>query len=400
MKFNLGRSFGNEIILFSVILFFVEFVRGAVAISFMPIYGQKVLGLSLDIIGVAITAHYVTDTALKIAIGWLLDRFSARTIVHAGLLLSLGGVFLFQYADTPWLFIAAAALFGVGVSPIWIVCLTKVADENRATQMGYLYTIWFAGIGAGPVVCNLLLDYSPGITYWLLVALSVIAWMLSLFISNRQERPVLTIPLAQQLAMLRDKLRQMRLLLPGMILQTAGAGMLVPILPSFAEKELGIDPTQYSLLLLAGGACTVLGLMPMGRLSDRVGRKKLFLVGGFGMFALTLAFLASTPPLWQCILLAVVLGLSYAAVLPSWNALLASYVPPQQQGLGWGIFSTVEGIGVMIGPVAGGVIAHVRGESDVVWISALLFGLIGLLYLLFPFRSSGSSSEPSKPRIS
>jgi MFS family permease len=391
VKFNLSRSFGSEIILFSVILFLVEFVRGAVAISFMPIYGEKVLGLSLDIIGVAITAHYVTDTALKIAIGWLLDRFSARTIVHAGLLLSLGGVFLFHYADTPLLFIGAAALFGVGISPIWIVCLTKVADENRATQMGYLYTIWFAGIGAGPVVCNLLIDYSPGITYWLLVVLSAIAWFLSLFISNKQERPVLTIPFVQQLAMLRDKLRQMRLLLPGMILQTAGAGMLVPILPSFAEKELGIDPTQYSLLLVAGGACTVLGLMPMGRLSDRVGHKKLFLVGGFGMFALTLAFMASTPPLWQCILLAVVLGLSYAAVLPAWNALLASYVPPQQQGLGWGIFSTVEGIGVMIGPVAGGVIAHYRGESDVVWISAILFGLIGLLYLLFPFRSSGGS---------
>ena len=400
MKFSLSRSFGNEIILFSVILFLVEFVRGAVAISFMPIYGEKVLGLSLDIIGVAITAHYVTDTALKIAIGWLLDRFSARTIVHAGLLLSLGGVFLFQYADTPWLFIGSAALFGVGISPIWIVCLTKVADENRATQMGYLYTIWFAGIGAGPVVSNLLLDYSPGITYWLLVVLSVLAWLVALFISYKQERPVLTIPFVQQLTMLRDKLRQMRLLLPGMILQTTGAGMLVPILPSFAEKELGINPTQYSLLLVAGGACTVLGLMPMGRLSDRVGRKKLFLVGGFTMFALTLAFLASTPPLWQCILLAVVLGLSYAAVLPAWNALLASYVPPQQQGLGWGIFSTVEGIGVMIGPVAGGVIALYRGESSVVWISALLFGLIGLLYLLFPFRSSGSGAEQSAPRNS
>ena len=400
MKFNLSRSFGREIVLFSVILLFVEFVRGAVVISFMPIYGEKALGLSLDIIGVAITAHYLTDTVLKIAIGWLLDRFSARTIVHVGLLLSLAGVVLFQYADMPWLFIAATALFGVGVSPIWIVCLTKVADENRATQMGYLYTIWFAGIGAGPIVCNLLIDYSPPATYWLLVALSVLAWLLSLFISNRQERTVLTIPWAQQVAMLKDKLKQMRLLLPGMILQTTGAGMLVPILPSFAEKELGIDPTQYSLILMAGGACTVLGLMPMGRLSDRIGGKKWFLVGGFCMFALTLGLLAATPPLWECILLAVVLGLSYAAVLPAWNALLASYVPPQQQGLGWGIFSTVEGIGVMIGPVAGGVIALYRSEADVVWISALLFGFIGLFYLLFPFRASPSGSAAEKPRIS
>ncbi|EXX88877.1 MFS transporter [Paenibacillus darwinianus] len=386
MDFKLNRSFGREIVLFSVILLFVEFVRGAFVISFLPIYGGKTLGLSLDVIGVAITAHYLTDTALKIMIGWLLDRISARTIVHLGLLVSLLGVFLIAYADVPWLFITASALYGVGMSPIWIVCLTKVTEANRATQMGYLYTIWFIGMGAGPIVCNLLLDTSPVFTYRLLVGLSLFAWLLSLFISNRRERDVDTIPLREQFAILKSKLRQMRLLLPGMILQTMGAGMLVPILPSFAEKQLGINPSQYSLILMAGGLFTIAGLMPMGRLSDRIGGKKWFLIGGFGMFAVGLGLLAMHPSLWEAVMLAALLGISYAALLPAWNALLASYVPPQQQGLGWGIFSTVEGIGVMIGPIVGGVIGTFYSQTDVVRLSAVLFGLIALLYLLFPFR--------------
>ncbi|MGO4370340.1 MFS transporter, partial [Paenibacillus sp. MCAF20] len=83
-------------------------------------------------------------------------------------------------------------------------------------------------------------------------------------------------------------------------------------------------------------------------------------------------------------------------VLPSWNALLAAYVPPKQEGLGWGILSTVEGIGVMIGPVAGGLIATWNGETSVVWFSAVLFGLIGLFYLWFPFhglRASGTATN-------
>ncbi len=132
----------------------------------------------------------------------------------------------------------------------------------------------------------------------------------------------------------------MRLLLPGMVLQTMGAGMLIPILPSFAEDRLGLNGKQYSLLLLAGGALTVLGLIPLGRLSDKLGGKKWFLVLGFCCIGGGLYLLGHEPALWQCMLLTGALGLSYAALLPAWNALLANYVPPMQQGLGWGIFST------------------------------------------------------------
>ncbi|MBJ6360456.1 MFS transporter [Paenibacillus sp. GCM10012307] len=387
LKFQRNSWFGPEMLLLSAIVLLVEFVRGAMLISFLPIYGEKQLGLSLDIIGIAITAHYLTDTGLKLMIGYLLDRFSVRFVVHLGLLICLAGVILLGYAGIPILFIAASAIYGIGISPVWIVCLTKVTEEHRATQMGYLYTLWFIGLGAGPVVCNMLLDFNPLFTFYLLVALSLLAWLLALLINNKTLRKVQQIPFKEQVAILKEKLKQMKLLLPGMILQTTGASMLVPILPSFADKQLGITNTQYSFILMAGGLCTVLGLMPMGRLADRLGGKKWFLVIGFSLFAITVYMLTLKPPIWECIVLAAILGLSYATLLPAWNALLASYVPPSQQGLGWGVFSTIEGVGVMIGPVLGGMLASANGETSVVLISAILFGIIGLFYLWFPFRA-------------
>lgn len=386
MKSLFNRSTRAEMLLLGFILLLVEFVRGAVAASYIPIHGEKMLGLSLDVVGAAITAHFLTDTALKMVIGWLLDRFSARTVVQAGLLASLAGVSLMPWADVPWLFIASAALFGIGISPIWIVCLTKVTEDRRATQMGLLYTIWFIGIGAGPIACNLLLEHAPAAAGRMIIAVTALSWALSLFISNRRERGIGTIPLARQIAMLRDKLYRMRALLPGMILQTMGAGMLLPVLPAFAEKELSVSSGTYSLILLAAGGLTVIGLMPMGRLSDRVGRKRVFLTAGFFTFAALLFLLATAPPFWQCLLIAGALGIAYSAVLPSWNALLASYLPKSQEGLGWGIFSTLEGIGIMIGPALGGIIASLGREADVIWTAAALFGLIGLFYLLYPLR--------------
>ncbi|WP_152396408.1 MFS transporter [Paenibacillus guangzhouensis] len=386
-------SMGLEMSLLATILFLVEFVRGAALISFIPIYGKNILFIPVAMIGVAVTAHYLTDTVLKSVIGYLLDRFSIRFIVHTGLLITCAGMFLFQYAHTAWVFVLASALYGIGISPIWIVCLTKVTEENRATQMGFLYTIWLVGMGLGPVVCNLVIEHYPILTYWMLVALSVLAWVLSLFMTNKKVNQVRAIPFREQLSILKERLKAMKPLLPGMILQTTGASMIVPILPSFAEESLRLTNTEYTLLLLFGGACTVIGLIPMGKLSDRFG-KKWFLVLGFLIFAFALFSISQGPSLGMAYVWAIVLGISYAAVLPAWNALLAQYVPPAQQGLGWGIFSTVEGIGVMIGPVLGGFLASIMSTQQVVFISSILFGLIALFYVFFPFRLI--TDEPSR----
>lgn len=386
MKEIRALGMGRDIVLLAVILFFVEFVRGAALVSFIPIYGQNMLYISLAIIGAATTAHYLTDTLLKTAIGYLLDRFSARLIINIGLLISLAGISLFHYGNIPWVFVFAAALYGVGISPVWIVCLTKVKEDQRAAQMGFLYMIWLVGMGAGPVVLNLILDYKPAFSYWLLVALSIAAWLLSFFVSGGKQAERISVPLREQWEALREKLKAIKPLLPGMILQTLGASMLVPILPTFVAESLSFtEHREYSLLLLLGGGCTVLGLVPMGKWSDKSSRKP-FLVIGFGIFALTLASLSLHPSKLMAYGLAVVLGLSYSAVLPAWNALLALYVPPSQKGLGWSLLSTVEGIGVLIGPVLGGFIASATSASMVVWISAALFGIVSIVYLLFPTR--------------
>nr|WP_239616471.1 MFS transporter [Cohnella mopanensis] len=388
--------FQSDMLLYLSILFLVEFVRGAALISFLPIYGDKALGLNLDVIGAAITAHYITDTGLKLAIGYLLDRLSIRVVVSVGLVFSFIGIAALQFADVPWVFIMSAAIYGIGISPIWIVCLTRVKEDQRATQMGFLYTVWLVGLGSGPVVTNLLLDYDLDLTYWVMTLVALLALLLSLFIVGGRSVHIDVVPFKQQLAILGSRLRDMKLLMPGMVLQTLGAGMLLPILPSFAVNSLGMTASHYSLLLIIGGGCTIIGLIPMGKLSDSLG-KKWFLIIGFLAFGIVLFALTQQPPIVLAFFWAFVLGISYAAVLPAWNALLAAYVPPGQQGLGWGVFSTVEGVGGMVGPIIGGLLATRYSESSVVGLAGILFIIISLFYVFFPFRLfKGEALPPAK----
>lgn len=371
----------------AMIFFLIEFVRGAVLISYIPKYAVSELYLTVTTVGFAVTMHYAADTFAKLGMGYLLDRLPLPWILHTSFAISAVGLLMLQYALEAWVLVIGAILFGIGASPVWIVGLSSVTERERGKQMGALFMAWMLGLGLGPVILNFFIDWFPyGVSFTLLLSLLGAAWVISWFIrGNEAAAAAQAPPFGEQLAALVQHMKAVKPLLPGMILQTLGAAMLLPILPTFAEERLMLTTSQYSFLLITGGGFAVLALVPMGRLSDRLG-KKWFLIGGFLTFAFALYMITTIESLWTCLFWAMVLGVSYGAVLPAWNALLAQFVPPGQKGVGWGVFSTVEGLGIMLGPVIGGIVADSFGLTVPFYVCAALFLFIGLFYLWFPKR--------------
>ncbi len=367
------------------LFFLIEFVRGAILITYIPKYAVDELYLTVTTVGFAVTMHYVADTVAKLGIGYLLDRFPLQWILQTCFALSIVGLLMLEYAMQAWMLVVGSTLFGIGASPIWLVGMSSVTENERGKQMGALYMAWMMGLGLGPVLLNFFLDwFDYGISFLVLLGMTALAWAVSWFVKGADNLPHPE-PFLKQLGALAHHMKAVKPLLPGMILQTLGAAMLLPILPTFAEENLLLTNSQYSFFLLTGGAFAVLALIPMGRLSDKLG-KKWFLIAGFLAVAFGLYMITTIETLWVCLFWAIVLGVSYAAVLPAWNALLAQFVPPQQKGVGWGVFSTVEGIGVMFGPVIGGIIADSFGLAVPFLVAAALFLSIGLFYVWFPFR--------------
>ncbi|OGA20253.1 MAG: hypothetical protein A3H32_03075 [Betaproteobacteria bacterium RIFCSPLOWO2_02_FULL_63_19] len=160
-------------------------------------------------------------------------------------------------------------------------------------------------------------------------------------------------------------------------LATLGYGIMIPTLSVHAHA-LGADHAAIGMIISAFAAAQLLTQIPMGRLSDRIGRVAL-VVTGFGLMALaaTLFHFATSPA--QFVALQALAGVGAGCLWPPLMAMLTDDVEPAARGTLMGIFNTVFFLGVGIGPLVGGVIAGAYGHDAVfnAWTGVALLG--GLL---------------------
>ena len=57
-----------------LLLFLIDFTRGAFFLTFLPLYAVNYLGISVAASGLAVSAHFLGETLCKGVAGWQLDR--------------------------------------------------------------------------------------------------------------------------------------------------------------------------------------------------------------------------------------------------------------------------------------------------------------------------------------
>src|SRR6185436_4240003 len=117
--------------------------------------------------------------------------------------------------------------------------------------------------------------------------------------------------------------------------------------------------------------------IPMGKLSDRVGRVYL-VAAGFIIMALaaTLYHWADTPT--EFMALQALAGAGAGCLWPPMMAMLVDTIDPSERGRALGIWSTVFYLGIGIGPLLGGFLATNFGNSVVftVWTACAIAGAV------------------------
>jgi DHA1 family multidrug resistance protein-like MFS transporter len=183
--------------------------------------------------------------------------------------------------------------------------------------------------------------------------------------------------------------RKMLILSLCLVVVTLGSGMIIPIFPFFVEN-LGAGGRELGLLLATAATMEFIFAPAWGRLSDRRGRKPVLIVGLLGSAIIMLLFGLSTE-LWMLFASRGLAGVLTAATIPAAMAYIGDITSDEERGGGMGVIGSAMGLGVIMGPGLGGLLAE-KSLSTPFFIAAGLS--LAALFIMIMFLPESKKVEP------
>lgn len=165
-----------------------------------------------------------------------------------------------------------------------------------------------------------------------------------------------------------------------MFIIMVGFGIIMPILPYYAER-MGASATELGLLTALYAGLQFIFAPFWGRVSDRIGRKPVLLLGLFG-FSLTFIGFGLSTELWMLYVSRGVSGLLTSATLPTVMAYIADTTEKENRGGGMSVLGAAMGLGMIFGPVIGGFLGEFN-PSTPFFFSAGLALMIAIFAIFF-----------------
>lgn len=157
------------------------------------------------------------------------------------------------------------------------------------------------------------------------------------------------------------------------LLDLIGFGIVIPILP-FLSPKLGADKMDIALIIvtyaIGAGLCGPF----WGRLSDRIGRKPVIMICLAGA-ALSYVMLGLASQLWMVFAARGFAGLM-AGNFGVASAMMADITTPENRARGMGLIGAAFGLGIVLGPMLGGLLS---GDSASFTLPCIVAGGMSVL---------------------
>jgi len=377
-------------------------VSSEMIFTVMPLFLLNVLKVGTPIIGLIEGIAEGTASLFKLVSGWLSDRLGQRKSL---------AVFGYSFSTLAKPFLYIASSWGVVLAVRFSDRVGKgirsaprdalVADSTSPNEMGKSFGFHRAmdtmgavlGLSLAALIVYLVERGGLELT-WHAFRTLVIAGigpavlavlMLLLFVreKKRATQPKSGDPTAGQ-AICEGPSKaasdgRFKLFLVIMVLFTLGNSSDAFLI--LRAQNLGFSVVGVLVLFVAFNLVYALAAMPAGMVSDKLGRKRVIVVG-WAIYALSYLGLALASATWQLWLLFALYGLYYGISEGVCRAFVCDLVPVEKRGTAYGWYHTAVGISLLPASVIAGWLWHLMGPSATFYFGAAMAGAAMLGFLL------------------
>ena len=334
---------------------FLTDISSEMLINLLPLFLFNVLGVRTAVIGLIEGVAETTASILKIFSGWLSDRLRARkglAVLGYGLS-TIAKPFL--YFATTWGWVLGVRFvdrMGKGLRTAPRDAL--VADSIDERQRGLAFGLHRAGDTAGAVIglaiaLGVFLATQRGMadltrsTFQVIVLISVIPAVLAVLVIalGAKEVPPPSLEMKPPRLTLAGLDRRFLFFLVIMVIFTLGNSSDAFLI--LRAQTAGLSVSGVLGMMLTFNLTYALISTPAGALSDRVGRRRLLILGWI-LYALVYLGFARVSAGWHAWSLMAAYGLYYGLTEGVAKAFVADLVPSERRGTAYGVYNAAVGI--------------------------------------------------------
>lgn len=374
---RLGDGIGNSILIVVIPIYVAK-----VPAPWFPFPDSVLVGALIALFGI------VNFVVQPLAGAWS-DRTGRRKVfIQGGLLLMGGATFAYLFVDRYAELVLVRALQGVGFAftiTASLAIMTRVTErDTRGGAMGVFTTFRMIGFAIGPLVGGFLQSrygfppaFWTGAGFILLAVLFVHLWVEDPEEGEPAEKP-------RKFRIVDPSLLSPPLLSLGLATFVMAAGIsMMSALENAFNARLDQSAFAFGVAFSALIASRIVFQIPLGRLSDRIGRRPVVLVGLVALAPATAAIgLSSTT--WELVLFRLLQGVASAAVAAPAFALAADLSRRGGEGRQLGILTMGFGLGIALGPLLAGLLGVVSFELPFLVVAGLTLGAAAVVWAKVP----------------
>ncbi|MFS0637749.1 MFS transporter [Mesobacillus foraminis] len=354
-------------------------------------------GLSSSMNGFHATGLYIGILLASPLMEGPLRKFGYKPVILAGGILVAGALASFPLWKSFWFWFVLRFLIGIGDHMLHFGTQTWITSSSPKERLGRnisLYGLFFGlGFTAGPLLTRFV-EVHESLPFMISSAISLISWLLVWTLKN--EYPESDLETSSFLGTFTRF---------GKVFKYAWVAFLPPFGYGFLEASLngnfpvyalrsGIEVSAVSLILPAFAAGSIVFQLPLGILSDRLGRKNVLItVMLLGVVCFTAAGMVqnSILGLFICFFLA---GMLVGSTFSLGISYMADLLPKQLLPAGNLMCGIFFSFGSITGPFIGGMsIQHLKGPGFFYVISTML---LVIFFSLLAFKPSESAAKKTR----